>query len=577
MVNMGRERPDAQKVPGGRSGDLSSKISDLLNKIDIESKCKKGAEAMLAKLRDPDALQQCQMNLADSTRRLDFLLSEMHKLQVKRNRLTGEPVEDPLAMLSAADPGSPITTATTAGFPSSPTTGSKDDAYLRPPSNPPRARKRNSDPGVPSLSVDPGTPDPVDPADPTSPGAANPRPPPAGGPHGANRLSMTAQMLGTILSSLRGRGSKSGTSTPKSVGSSSSSLHSLAGGPDGGAVTQFDFLKCETPITSEKVLYKLSEIRFKADVEQKVKAGTERMRIAMVDGPADAVDRKRQQEVEEKMAESNIKVAVLVKALQRYQGLYVAGDEEAAVPDGGETVLNHAPDPAGDDEPRFSVSPTDGTAPPLKRGMMNSESASSLKPLRRPATGRLKLRLCATSGLPGKKSYKTDTYAVVRVDGVQRAKSRPTRGKYNEDFDIPVDRAQEVEVAIYEKGGVMLALMWFKLWELEEELRIRASAPVEGADSDAHHQGGVVVEEGKHADGVETWFDLEPAGQVLLKLNFVTNSGTKRRKDGVFRRKPVQKIFPKRGHKFVALQFYQVMKCAICTEFLMSGQGYQCQ
>ena len=30
------------------------------------------------------------------------------------------------------------------------------------------------------------------------------------------------------------------------------------------------------------------------------------------------------------------------------------------------------------------------------------------------------------------------------------------------------------------------------------------------------------------------------------------------------------------GHKFIAHQFYQIMKCAYCGEFLLKGSGYQC-
>ena len=30
------------------------------------------------------------------------------------------------------------------------------------------------------------------------------------------------------------------------------------------------------------------------------------------------------------------------------------------------------------------------------------------------------------------------------------------------------------------------------------------------------------------------------------------------------------------GHKFIAQQFYQIMKCAYCGEFLLKGSGYQC-
>jgi hypothetical protein len=31
------------------------------------------------------------------------------------------------------------------------------------------------------------------------------------------------------------------------------------------------------------------------------------------------------------------------------------------------------------------------------------------------------------------------------------------------------------------------------------------------------------------------------------------------------------------GHQFVQLQFYQPIMCALCQEFLLTGEGYQCE
>lgn len=31
------------------------------------------------------------------------------------------------------------------------------------------------------------------------------------------------------------------------------------------------------------------------------------------------------------------------------------------------------------------------------------------------------------------------------------------------------------------------------------------------------------------------------------------------------------------GHKFVARQFYQIMMCAYCSDFLLKASGYQCE
>ena len=31
------------------------------------------------------------------------------------------------------------------------------------------------------------------------------------------------------------------------------------------------------------------------------------------------------------------------------------------------------------------------------------------------------------------------------------------------------------------------------------------------------------------------------------------------------------------GHKFVQRQFYQIIMCAFCSEFLLNAAGYQCE
>jgi classical protein kinase C/novel protein kinase C epsilon type len=69
----------------------------------------------------------------------------------------------------------------------------------------------------------------------------------------------------------------------------------------------------------------MSEIQFKLDVEQKVKAGTERMWQVMQTSPTQ--DKKRQEQVEDKLAECNAKVAILLKSQHRYQALYFEDDK----------------------------------------------------------------------------------------------------------------------------------------------------------------------------------------------------------------------------------------------------------
>ncbi|KAJ3056882.1 Serine/threonine kinase [Rhizophlyctis rosea] len=572
---------------------LDAKIADLRVKIEIEQKCKDGAENMLHNLKDPSAVQQCELNVRESQRRLDFLSGEMTKLLAKRQNATGvsgsvDEIAASVESFSKSTPGSAMGSGNVAGpvqgqglgqgqGPGQPQNqfrdwnatansmwpnGSTDDNSLRPPSLGRMLDKRNSDPGLsitnyynqmsrttspPSISNTSYPSSRMSVAGyPTSSGADRPPLTPEHHTRSTGRLSMTAAMLGNLFHVI-GR-TRSGSASPRSGSSSASSLPGLVGeavGQGRDAVTQFDYMKCSTPITSAKVKFKLSEVRHKLDVEQQIRAGTERMKAALVEasqkagsastasldsaGGSGNGDRKMHSEVDEKMAESNAKVALLVKAEQRYRGLYVETEEEA----GGANSLRSS-------DSRSSLTATNDSETGALIPSASSASLSSLHvpipPARKPLTGRLKLRLVGTSGLPGKKSHRSDTYVVVRIDGVQRAKTKTSKGsKWSEEFDIRVEKGVEVEVAVYEKGGTVLALCWWKMSDLEEELKVSAGArdsmlgkdglivgPSAGVlpDGEEAVPGREIVATGGLSDGIETWLDLEPAGQILAKINF---------------------------------------------------------
>lgn len=42
-------------------------------------------------------------------------------------------------------------------------------------------------------------------------------------------------------------------------------------------------------------------------------------------------------------------------------------------------------------------------------------------------------------------------------------------------------------------------------------------------------------------------------------------------------RKRKEEIHEQNGHKFISKQFYAVVLCALCSEFLLKGAGMQCE
>ena len=70
-----------------------------------------------------------------------------------------------------------------------------------------------------------------------------------------------------------------------------------------------------------------------------------------------------------------------------------------------------------------------------------------------------------------------DTYISLKVEGTQRGRTHPSRtDRWNEEFEITVDKANEVELAVYDKQAsephpVPIALLWLKIQDLVDSLR----------------------------------------------------------------------------------------------------------
>jgi len=88
-----------------------------------------------------------------------------------------------------------------------------------------------------------------------------------------------------------------------------------------------DLLKSSTPITNAKISNKLRELAFKLDVEKKLKAGSERLAVLYKNDPSMG-DKKNRAGVHGELLESNEKIVLLKRALQKYQQLFVPGMED---------------------------------------------------------------------------------------------------------------------------------------------------------------------------------------------------------------------------------------------------------
>lgn len=167
--------------------------------------------------------------------------------------------------------------------------------------------------------------------------------------------------------------------------------------------------------------------------------------------------------------------------------------------------------------------------------------------------------------LPTNRRKPTETVVVVKVEDTPRARTYPSRtDRWNEDFELQVDKANEVEVTIYDKPPgtnetpTPIGMLWIRLSDVVDELRRKkvgaeagagwvTAAGVEGGSNitppgtgQAGHRhtgstGGLdapvaaqlppnaqsaAMRPGTAIDGIDAWFNVEPAGQIDLHLNF---------------------------------------------------------
>lgn len=184
--------------------------------------------------------------------------------------------------------------------------------------------------------------------------------------------------------------------------------------------------------------------------------------------------------------------------------------------------------------------------------------------LRKPISGKLVISLRSARDLNHRplprKSSKVfhETSVVIKIEGNTEAVSHPSRtDKWLEDFDIPVEKANEVEITIYDTVGpgdsAPIGMLWLRMSDLMEALR-RQKVGIEGqgagwvtaataASMGAKHgaapdsvtlhssgtirgagPGAIAGADGRSSDGIDGWWSVEPAGAIYMRLDFGTGS-----------------------------------------------------
>lgn len=344
--------------------------------------------------------------------------------------------------------------------------------------------------------------------------------------------------------------------------------------------SKLDLIKYDTPYLGPKIQLMLSQLEFKLSVEKQYKAGIEKMvRLYQDEG-----DRKSRADAEGRRIESNQKIQLLKQALKRYMDLHVAVD--------------NAED--------------------------NDDDSLNTPNLRKPLTGHLEMRINAIKDVDhaaaGRFSRGPETFIIMKVEDNVRAKTRVTRNDrwMDEVFNVDIDKANEIELAVYDKSGdrpIPIAFLWIRIQDIAEEMRRKrveaelqqgnwatadkmsgngdasfppppssANSYVPSRDSAGPGLQASMASMAQHGHPVviDSWFALEPAGRIHLSMNFQKQTGPRRPFDAGLNRQGAVKqrkeeVHEKQGHKFVKQQFYNIMRCALCGDLMKYTAGMQCE
>ncbi|AEO66306.1 uncharacterized protein THITE_2114319 [Thermothielavioides terrestris NRRL 8126] len=347
--------------------------------------------------------------------------------------------------------------------------------------------------------------------------------------------------------------------------------------------TKLDLIKFDTPYLGPRIQLMLSQIQFKLNVEEQYLKGIEKMvQLYQMEG-----DKKSKADAAARRIESSQKIVLLKQALKRYEELHI--DMDADSPD---------------------------------------DDSINMPNLRKPLTGQLSIRVLAVKDVDhaplSRFSRAPETFVTIKVEDNVVARTRASRtDRWEAEFhNIFVDKANEVELTVYDKPGehaLPIGLLWVRISDIAEELRRKrieaetntmgwvsadrlGSAPrvpppqfPMGAQSPQFagpptspstqpspaYTQPAPVHPPVVSQPIDAWFNLEPTGQIQLSLNFIKENRAPRPMDAGLNRKGAvrqrkEEVHEMYGHKFVQRQFYNIMRCALCGDFLKYSAGMQC-
>ncbi|PMD62515.1 uncharacterized protein K444DRAFT_344111 [Hyaloscypha bicolor E] len=329
----------------------------------------------------------------------------------------------------------------------------------------------------------------------------------------------------------------------------------------------------------------LSQLEFKLNVEKQYLKGIEKMvQLYNMEG-----DRKSKADAAGRKVESTQKIQLLKQALKRYEDLHIDMESTADAPD---------------------------------------DDSINTPNMRKPLTGQLSIRIQAVKDVDHATTSRfargPETFVAVKVEDniVARTKASRTDRWEAEYHNLNVEKANEIELTVYDKPSdhpLPIGLLWIRISDIVEEMRrkkIEAEINSSGwvsADRMANGGGpppqfpmnpatpqfgpppgsaGLPPQQPANnqmggagivpPQPIDAWFALEPTGAAHLTIGFTKQTKDRRpfdvglnRKGAIRQRK--EEVHEMYGHKFVSQQFYNIMRCALCGDFLKYSAGMQCE
>lgn len=180
--------------------------------------------------------------------------------------------------------------------------------------------------------------------------------------------------------------------------------------------------------------------------------------------------------------------------------------------------------------------------------------------MRKPLTGHLTLRIHSVQDVDhaatSRFSRGPETFVVIKVEDAIKARTKASRTDRwtDESFNIDIDKANELELTVYDKSGdrpTPIGMLWMRISDIAEEMRrkkIETDLASNGwVSADKMSQGGsgrpnpnAPLSPGGQRPGsqsqqpgnapggagagnavlIDSWFALEPVGRIHMQVSF---------------------------------------------------------